>query len=134
MSKSLIQVANQSSQTVAVNSIISLGSVQRRFGCNCRLSGNAIEVEGQGYYAVDASVTIAPTAAGTVTVALYCNGVQVPGAIASGATGTAGNPIALPIVATLRQGCCCDNADTLTLVLLAGPGTVQNVSMRVEKV
>ena len=44
MSKALIQVANQSSQTVAVNSIITLGSVQRRFGCACRLSGNAIEL------------------------------------------------------------------------------------------
>ena len=133
MSKSLIQVANQSAQTVAVNSIIAPGSVQRRFGCNLRLSGNAIEVEGQGYYTVDACVSVAPTAAGTVTVALYANGVQVPGAIAYGSVSTAGSPVALPIVATLRQGCCCDNADTLTLVLLAGAGTVQNVSMRVEK-
>ena len=133
MSKSLIQVANQSAQTVAVNSIIAPGSVQRRFGCNCRLSGNAIEVEGQGYYSVDAAVSIAPTAAGAVTVALYANGVQVPGAIAYGSVSTAGSPVTLSIVSTLRQGCCCDNADTLTLVLLAGAGVVQNVSMRVTK-
>lgn len=133
MSKSLIQVANQSTQTVAANSNISLGAVQRRFGCNCRLSGNAVEVDGQGYYAIDAAVTAAPTAAGTVTVALMKNGVQIPGAIASGSVSTANNPVTLPIVATIRQGCCCDNADTLTLVLLAGAGVVTNVSMRVEK-
>ena len=54
MIRSLIQVANQSNQTVAANSIIGLGSVQRRFGCNCRLSGNGIELDGQGYYTVDA--------------------------------------------------------------------------------
>lgn len=132
MSKSLIQVANQSSQTVAANSIISLGSTQRRYGCNCRLSGNGIEINGQGYYTVDANVSIAPTAAGPVTVALYNNGVQVPGAIAY-TTGTAGDPVNVGIVATVRQGCCCDNADNLTLVLVEGAGTVDNVSMRVVK-
>lgn len=133
MSKSLIQVANQSSQAVAINSIISPGSVQRRFGCNCRLSGNAIEVSGEGYYTVEAAVTVAPTAAGTVTVALYNNGVQVPGAIAYGSVSTAQNPVTLPVLGTIRQSCCCDSADTLTLVLLAGAGIVQNVSWRVEK-
>lgn len=133
MSRSLIQVANQSTQAVAANSIISLGSVQRRFGCNCRLSGNAVECVGEGYYTVDANVTVAPTAAGAVTVALYNNGVQIPGAIAYGSTTTAGNPITLPILATIRQGCCCDSADTITCVLIAGAGNVQNIAMRVEK-
>ena len=133
MSKSLIQVANQSSQAVALNSIISLGSTQRRFGCNCRLSGNGIEVDGAGYYTIDASVTVAPTALGTVTVAIYNNGAQIPGAIASASTGTAGNPVNVALNTTVRQGCCCDSADNLTLVLLAGPGNVTNVSMRVVK-
>ena len=50
MSKSLIQTVNQSSQVVAANSIIDLGSVIRRFGCNLRLNGNAVEVDGAGYY------------------------------------------------------------------------------------
>ena len=133
MGRSLIQVANQSTQTVAVNSIIALGSTQRRFGCNCRLSGNGIEVSGEGYYTIDASVSVAPTATGDVTVALYNNGVQVSGAVAYGSVSTAGNPTTLSINATVRQGCCCDSADNLTLVLLAGAGNVQNVSMRVVK-
>ena len=97
MSKSLIQVANQSSQTVANNSIISLGSVLRRFGCNCRLTGNAIEVNGAGYYTIDCAVTVEPTSAGEVSVALFNNGVQITGAIATGSTTTAGNPVTLPI-------------------------------------
>lgn len=131
MSKSLIQVTNQSTQTVDVNSIISLGSVQRRFGCNCRLSGNAIECVGEGYYAIDCAVSVAPTAIGTVTVALYKNGAQIPGAIAYGSVSTAENPVTLPIEATIRQ-CCCETS-TITCVLVEGPGTVQNVSLRVEK-
>ena len=133
MSRSLIQVTNQSTQTVALNSIISLGSVLRRFGCNCRLSGNAIEVNGEGYYTIDADVTVVPTAAGAVTVALYNNGVQIPGAIAYGAVSTAGNPVTLCINTTIRQACCCDSADNITMVLIAGAGTVNNVSMRVVK-
>ena len=133
MSRSLIQVANQSTQVVAADSIISLGSTQRRFGCNLRLSGNGIEVNGEGYYTVDADVSVAPTAVGPVTVALYNNGIQVPGAIAYDSVSTAGNPTTLSINATVRQGCCCDSADNLTLVLLAGAGNVQNVSVRVVK-
>ena len=133
MSRSLIQVANPSVQAVAVNSIIAPGSVQRRFGCNCRLSGNAIEVAGEGYYLVDASVTVAPTAAENVTVGLAVNGTILPGAVAYGTAAAAGDPVTLPITGTIRQGCNCDSADNLTLVLLAGAGNVQNVSMRVEK-
>ena len=133
MSKSLIQVANQSSQAVANNSIISLGSTQRRYGCNLRLSGNGIEVSGAGYYTIDADVSVAPTETGNVTVALYNNGVQIPGAIAYGSVSTATNPVNLCINTTIRQGCCCDSADNITLVLIAGAGTVQNVSVRVVK-
>ena len=134
MSKSLIQVANQSTQAVAENSIIGLGSTQRRFGCNLRLSGNGVEVNGAGYYTIDADVSVAPTATGAVTVAVYNNGVQIPGAIAYGSVSTASNPVTLSINTTIRQGCCCDSADNITLVLIEGAGNVQNVSMRVEKV
>lgn len=133
MSRSLIQTTNQSTQTVDVNSIISLGSVQRRFGCNLRLSGNAIECEGEGYYTVTAAVTAVPTAPGDVAVALYDNGVQVPGAIAYGTTAAVGDYVTLPLVATIRQACRCSSADQLTLVLTAGPGTVTNVALLVEK-
>ena len=133
MGKSLIQVANPSTQTIAVNSIIPLGSVQRRYGCNIRLSGNAIEVSGEGYYTIDADVSVAPTEVGNVTVALYNNGVQIPGAIAYGSVSTATNPTTLCINTTIRRGCCCDSADNITCVLLAGAGTVNNISLRAVK-
>lgn len=134
MSRSLIQVTNQSMQNVALNSIISLGSVLRRFGCNIRLSGNGIEVIGEGYYTISGTVTVVPTAAGTVSVAVYNDGMQIPGAIASGTAAAAGDPVTLPLETTIRQGCCCDSADNITLVLLEGAGEVSNVSLRIEKV
>ena len=133
MGKSLIQTTNQQPQNVALNGIISLGSVLRRYGCNCRLSGNAIEVVGEGYYKIDATVSVEPTEAGNVIVALYNNGVQVQGAIAYGSVTSPTDPVTLPIVSTIRQGCCCDSADNLTLVLLEGAGSVTNVSLRIEK-
>ena len=71
MSKSLIQTVNPSPQTVEVNGIISPGSVLRRYGCDCRLSGNAVEISGTGYYKITAAVSVAPTATGPVTVAAY---------------------------------------------------------------
>ena len=132
MSKSLIQTTNQTTQAVAVNGIISLGSVLRRYGCNCRLSGNAIEVEGEGYYKIDADVTVLPTVAGNVTVAVLENGVQIPSAISTGSTSVAGNPVTLPITTTIRKNCC-GGASNLTVVLLAGAGNVTNISTRVEK-
>lgn len=132
MARSLIQTVNPSPQDVAEGGIIALGTTQRRFGCNLRLSGNGIEANGQGYYTIDASVTVEPTAAGQVTVALYDNGVQVPGAIAYGQAAAAGNPVTLPVVTTIRQGCC-DPAHNLTAVLVEGAGSVENISVRVVK-
>lgn len=133
MSRALLQTANTSTQTVVVNSIISPGNVVRRYGCNIRLNGNAQEVSGEGYYKLTGSVSVAPTAAGTVTVALYENGVLIPGTQTSSSVTTAGSPTTLPLVGTIRQGCCCDGASQITCVLLAGPGNVTNYSLRIEK-
>ena len=133
MSKALIQTVNQGSQAVAVNGIINLGSVIRRFGCNLRLNGNAIEVNGEGYYKVDCNVTLSPTAAEDVTVAIYKNGVALTGATATGTVATAGDTLTLPIQTTIKEGCGCDGGTALTVVLLAGAGTVSNIAVRVEK-
>ena len=131
MGRSLIQTINQSEQTVAENGVLSLGTVQRRYGKDLRLSGNGIEATGTGYFTATASVSLAPTAAGAATVALFDNGVQVPGAIAYGTAAAAGDPVNIAIVSTIRRGCCCAGADNLTLVVVEGAGTAQNVSLRV---
>ena len=134
MSKSLIQTANISSQNVAVGSVISLGSVLRRFGCNCRLNGNAIEIEGDGYYTIDVCTTVTPTVAGNVTVSVLKDGVVIPSATATNSVSTVGNSTTLPINTTVRLGCKCDGASSLTVILVAGAGVVSNISMRVIKV
>ena len=133
MSRSLIQTANQSSQGVAENSIISLGQVIRRFGCNLRLNGNAIEIEGAGYYTISGTVTLEPDAIGNASVALYLNGMPIPGAVATGSVSTVGNSVTLPLETTVRQGCACDGASAITCVLAGGASTATNISLRVEK-
>lgn len=132
MSRSLIQTTNTTSSAVALNGTIPLGSVLRRFGCNCRLNGNKIEIEGTGYYTVTATVTLQPEAAGAVSVALYENNVAVPSAVATGTATAIGDDVTLTIVTTVRETCC-EGASSLALVLTEGASTITNVSMRVEK-
>lgn len=133
MSRSLIQTANVSSQTVAENSLISFGSTIRRYGCSCHLNGNSIEVEGAGYYTISGTVTLEPTAAGDVVIALQENGITIAGATAAATVATANDSVTLPIETTIRKGCNCDGASAITLVLTTGASTVTNVSLRVEK-
>lgn len=130
MSKSLIQTVNPSSQTVAAGGIITLGSVLRRFGCNLRLNGNAIEADGEGYYTIDCDVTAVPTAAGIVSIALYANGAPIAGATAAN-SGTVGNPTTLHVSTAIRRSCC--GATPITCVLTEGAGSVTNISVRVVK-
>lgn len=132
MSRSLIQTTNTTSSAVALNGTIPLGSVLRRFGCNCRLNGNKIEIEGTGYYTIDGTITLQPEAAGAVTVALYENNVAVPSAVATGTVAAIGDDVTLPISTTVRETCC-EGASSLALVLTEGASTVTNVSLRVEK-
>ena len=130
--KSALYTAMQAPTEVAANGVIPLGSLIRRYGCDITLNGNAVNIVGKGYYDVDASITVAPTAAGTVTATLYKDGVAVPGATAS-AAGAAGAPIVLAFPALVRQACCASGA-ALTLVLTGAASTVSNVALRVQRI
>ena len=81
--KSALYAAMQTPTAVAVDGVIPLGSLIRRYGCDVALNGNTVNITGAGYYDVDASVTVAPAVVGTVTITLFKDGVAVPGATAS---------------------------------------------------
>lgn len=136
MSRSALYTVNSSTQALTDGSLLNLGSIIRRFGCNCNLSGNAIRIQGEGYYTVDASIIIAPTAAATtLTLTLLKDGVAVPGGIARTAVTTAGNPVTVPIAAMIKENCaCCDDASNLTIALTGGAATVTNVAVVTEKI
>lgn len=134
MSKSAIYTANTSAQNVAVNGIINPGTIIRRFGQNLGLSGNAIQIDGAGYYDIDVSITAAPTAAGNVTVTMLKDGVAIPGATATQSTTAANNPVNLSISSLVREFCpCCDGLSNLTFVLTGTAASISNVAIVVEK-
>lgn len=135
MSKSAIYVVNASAQNVAINGVINLGSIIRRFGPNLGLSGSSIQIDGAGYYDIDASITAAPTAAGNVTITMYKDGVAVPGATATQSTSVANNPVNLSISSLVREFCpCCDGLSNLTFVLTGTAAAVTNVAIVIEKI
>lgn len=130
--KSALYAVMQTPTAVAVDGVIPLGSLIRRYGCDVTLNGNAVNITGAGYYDVDASGTVALAAAGTVTATLFKDGVAVPGATAS-ASGAAGAPVVLAFPALVRQACCASGT-ALTLVLTGAAATVNNVAMRVQRI
>lgn len=132
MSKSAIYVANTGTQSVPVDDTISLGSIIRRFGCGVDLNGTGITISEPGYYEVNVSVTVAPTAIGPVTVTLLNNGVAVPGAIASEAVSTANNHTNLSFDSIVRVFCG-SGTGSLTLVLSGTDSNVTNVATVVTK-
>ena len=132
MSKSAICTAMTTPTSVAIGSTVPLGTTIRRFGCNIAQDGSAITVKGKGYFLVTASITAAPDAVGTVTVAMSKGGVPVSGATASSSVSTAANPTALPITAIVRNACDCDSS-ALSFTLDGTASSVQNVAVTVVK-
>lgn len=130
MSKSAIYTANAVASTVAVGDLIPLGSTSRRYGCNLRQDGNGITATGAGYYLVTMSATVAPTAAGAVTVTAQKDGVAIIGATAT-STAAVGAATDLAFSAIVRNiGC---GSSILSFVLTGAAATVSNFAVSVVK-
>ena len=132
---SAIYTANTTPQELLGGSQIPFGSIVRRYGPNLDLNGFGITVRGEGYYKCDCSVTLEPTAIGEVSAQLYVNGAPYQGAIQTGYSATAGDPVALSFPALIRIPKCCCN-DTLTLEIRLGEegATVTNMAFTVVKI
>ena len=135
MSRSAIYIANISSQNVLENGVITLGTIIRRFGPNLNLAGNAIQVAGSGYYDLTATVTLEPAAAGTATIKILKDNVEVQGATASATVAETDTSITLPINCLIRENCpCCDTLSNITFVLEGVGAEITNVAIVVEKI
>jgi hypothetical protein len=135
---SALYTANTSEQELLANAQIPFGTIVRRFGRFCNIQGSDVVIgdccskDGNGYYSVDCSVTLEPTAIGNVSAQLYVNGEAYPGAQATGYSATAGNPVNLSFPAVVRlYGCC--NLATLQIRLGDEGATVTNMGFRVKK-
>ena len=132
MSKSAIYTTNTTAPTIAVDGIIPVGTTTRRYGCNIRQDGNAITLCGQGYYLVNVSATVTPTAAGTVSVTAQKDGVDIVGATGSETVAAVSNAANISITAIVRNACGCDSS-ILSFVLGGVAAVVDNFAVTVEK-
>lgn len=132
MSKSAIYTTNTTAPTIAVDGIIPVGTTTRRYGCNIRQDGNAITICGQGYYLVNVSATVTPTAAGTVSVTAQKDGVAIVGATGSETVAAAATAVNIGLTAIIRNACGCDSS-ILSFILGGGAAVVDNFAVTVEK-
>ena len=128
--KSAIYAANTASQDVSANGVINFGSVVRRFGQNCNLSGGNVVVDGSGYYDVDVNINFLGSATDTATFTVFKDGTAIPGASATVTTAasTAGT---VTIPAVIREICCCESTITVGCDIAI---TVSNAAIVVKKV
>lgn len=131
MSKALLYGVNRNVQTVVVGDRVNFGNIVRRYGCNLNMVGGEVSVTGEGYYNLDASVTVEAGAAGIVTVTLLRNGSVIPGAGAS-QTVAVGDTITLTTPpSVIREKC--NGESTITAVISGVIGTISNATIRVVK-
>lgn len=131
MAKSAIYTANTTPTALAVGDIIPVGTTVRRFGKCINQDGNTITLSGPGYYLVNASATVAPTAAGTVSVTGQKDGVAVIGATASATTTAAAESANLSLdFIVLNVGC---GSSILSFLLTGTAAVVNNMAVAVEK-
>lgn len=128
--KSAISTVNTATQTVTATAtpLSLLGSVCYNSGCSLCANANGISIKSSGLYTASGSVTITPTAAGTVTVSLALNGVTLPCSVRQ-QTVVAASPITINTSApAFGAGACACNSSTLTLVISGAAGTVDYVA------
>ena len=133
MSKAALQASNTSSQNLIAGASINVGSLRLKFGRDIAINSGNIAIKTCGYYTISQNVVIQPTGIGPVAVKLQHNGIDIPGAIAYGYATVADQNVSLSIPSTLIRvkcgdGCPCETIpDTLTTVLVEGPGVVTSV-------
>ena len=132
MSKSAIYTTNTSKPTIAVGGVVPVGVTTRRFGCNIKQDGNTITLCGQGYYLVNVSATVAPTAAGAASLTAQKDGVEIIGATAAATATGAADELSLAITALIRNACGCESS-ILSLILGGTEAAVNNLAVTVEK-
>lgn len=107
MSKALILASNTNAQAVANGGVVNFGSIVRRFGNCLYMSGGNVVAKGEGYYPLFVTLSFTATA-GTATIQIYKDGVEIPGAKVVRTT-VADTTFAITIPTAIRQRCCTES-------------------------
>lgn len=129
---SALCTANTSKPVLAADAMVPFGSIVRRFGRNVKLEGSSVVLCGSGYYDVEASIVLSPTAAGDISVQLYQDGMPIQGAYAAGSAAAAGDFVPLGISTLLRN--CGRDCNSVMYIVVDADATLENLSVVVEKV
>lgn len=130
MSKSILYSYNGTAQAVAAaGTTINFGTIVRRYG-DLVLSGGNPTIKSAGYYMVDTNIDFTPSAGGTMSIKVYSNGAEVPGAKVI-RTVVADTAYAITIPAVVRSICCCETP--ITVVISGVAGSINNAAIVVHK-
>lgn len=143
----LIGTRNFANQTASENQILSLGSVYRRF---CRrvngvrtfeFDNSEVILQQSGIYHITVTAVASGAEAGDITLALYENGVPVPGAISTQTITTPDTELRTLTIdyyalvdSTCVLGCNSVVSKAITLVNTGVEATYTNLTINVEKV
>lgn len=133
--KSLIDVATTASSAVVANGVLPLATIVRRRGNDINLSGNSVAITdcGSNYYLVTVTGTFTAPAAGTVTLNLQQNGVNVTGATASTTITTATTEVRSVSFSKIIRTFNNQGIDSLSVVNAGVAATFSNISVSVTK-
>lgn len=129
--KSALYAVNNQSQIIENNSNINFGTIVRRFGSNCNLSGGNVIINGTGYYDIDTNFIFTPTTDGIISIGIYKDGTLIPGAFIN-LTVVIGNTYSITIPAIIRETCLCES--TLSVRINNVDAVFSNASISVEKI
>lgn len=132
MNNSLIFMTTTTNSSVLANGVIPLTTVQRKRCRSVQDGSNSVILNTPGYYKVTASITFTAPAAGTISVKLQKNNVDVPGVTASTTITTATTEVRTLNISGVVRVFCNEGIATLTLVNSGLAATIQNVALDVE--
>lgn len=134
MSK-LIEVVNTTAQTVAAGATANLGAIDRKYqGCPYTFTGSALEINAPGYYDISLTANITAQAVGSLSLAIYINGAEIPGAYAQGTKGAIGDFITLTISSKILRVFCGQPAIITVVNTGTTNYTINALNLSVQKV
>lgn len=127
--KQIIETQLSTTTALTAGSLIPIGSVIHKQGCNLSANGSTITVKGSGYFKVTANVTVEPSAVADMTITLNKNGTPI--ATSSATPAVASDSVNITLIGVIYNSCGCAS-DALTLSL-GSAGSVTNANVIVER-
>lgn len=124
--KSAISTSLITPVDVTVNSAIPIGDVIHEFGCGVSHNTSSLVLGGIGYYNISAEFTVTPSAAGTVTITMYEDGIPTASKAMSTAVADASVNMSLNALVKLH---CCKLTKRISFVLTGVDSTIESADI-----